>query len=465
MASVIPCNMRTKTLIILVLAGLAQGQSWPSGAISDPLAGGKPVPVGHLRLVGFGAQLANDVWEDNRMGVGFEIGLANGLALSAASGNRDISGRGAFQNGAEDARLGLSVWPLSYKERLSFGFNGQLMLPTGFRDEQSYYDSTANAVVSLPAYSLEQTAGQLSLGSVWSPSRAAELNAFFGYFGTSDNSEQAFRWGTQLTLTPFGKKIGVNVAYGQSITRVGNLPDTEVLRGGLDIKLPWGFGLHPGVYAELEDDPLMGGQIALSFERRLPRSVFPPQGMTPMAPMREGAILVAPPLSDSPMANNDELWFQLRESMKTSFDVVQPLPSLDRPGLPFDEMNRTSFWNTMAAIGAAYPSTRWLLVTHVEDETVARGNGLSIPLIISQPHIEAACKLRVQLIDLYEQTAYPERIVMATAIMNDGLRSPLLSSIEDEKVSVSQAREITMRAYRNAGKEVALSLPPREDGE
>ena len=91
--------MRTKTLIILVLAGLAQGQSWPSGAISDPLAGGKPVPVGHLRLVGFGAQLSNDVWEDNRMGVGFEVGLADGLALSAASGNRAISGLGAFQHG------------------------------------------------------------------------------------------------------------------------------------------------------------------------------------------------------------------------------------------------------------------------------------------------------------------------------------------------------------------------------
>lgn len=465
MASVIPSHMRTKTLIILVLAGLAQAQSWPSGAIPDPLAGAKPVPVGHLRLVGFGAQLENDVWQDQRMGLGFELGLARGLSLSAASGNRDVSGRGAFQKGAEDARLGLNVWPLSYKERVNFGLNGSLILPTGFRDEQSYYDSTTNAVVHLPAYSLEQTAGQLSLATVWSPSRAAELNAFFGYFGTSDNSEQAFRWGTQLSLTPFGKRVGANIAYGQSLTRVGNLPDTEVLRGGLDIQLPWGFGLHPGVYAELEDDPLMGGALALSFQTRLPRSVFPPRDLAPMAPMREGAILVAPPLSDLPLADNDELWFQLRESMKNSFDVVQPLPSLDRPGLPFDEMNRTSFWNTMAAISAAYPSTRWLLITHVEDESVVRDNGLTIPLILTQPQIEAACKLRIQLIDLYEQSAYPERIVMATAMMNDGLRSPLLSSLEKEKVSVSQAREITMRAYRNAGREAALSLPPREDGE
>ncbi len=94
----------------------------------------------------------------------------------------------------------------------------------------------------------------------------------------------------------------------------------------------------------------------------------------------------------------------------------------------------------MAAIGAAHPEMRWLLITHVENETVSRANGLSIPLIISQPQIEAACKLRIQLVDLYEQTAYPERIVMATAMMNDGLRSPLLSSIESEKVSVANAR-------------------------
>ncbi len=181
--------------------------------------------------------------------------------------NRDISGKGAFQNGAEDARLGLSLWPLSYKERVEFGINGQLMLPTGFRDEQSYYDSTTNQVVTLPAYSLEQSAGQLSFATNWTPSRAAELNAFMGYFGTSDNSEQALRWGLGMSLTPFGKRIGASVAYGQSITRVGHLPDTEVLRGGLDIQLPWGFGLHPAMYAELEDDPL---------DRRSGRAEFRP---------------------------------------------------------------------------------------------------------------------------------------------------------------------------------------------
>ncbi len=457
--------MRAKTLIILVLAALAQAQSWPSAAVPDPLSGAKPVPAGHFRLEGFGAQLANDTWTDNRMGAGFQIGLASGLALSAATGNRDVAGMGAFQNGAEDARLGLSVWPLSYKERLAFGFNGQLSLPTGFRDVQSYYDSTTNQVIELPAYSLEQTAGQLSLGTSWSPSKAAEIGAFFAYFGTSDNSDQAFRWGTQLSLTPFGKRVGASVAYAQSITRVGNLSDTEVLRGALDLQLPWGFGLHPGVYAELEDNPLMGTSIGLSFEGRLPRSVFPPKELAPIAPVRDGSLLVPPPISSLPMADNDELWYQLRESMKPAFDNVQPLPSLDRPGLPFDEMNRSSFWNTMAAVSAAYPNSRWLLITHVDDETVVRGSTISIPLILSKPKIEAACKIRVQLVDLYEQTSYPERTIMATADLNDGLRSPLLSTVEKEKISVSQAREATMKAYRNAGREVALSLPPKEDGE
>lgn len=457
--------MRTKTLIILVLATLAQAQTWPSGAISDPSAGAKPVSAGYFRLAGFGAQLSNETWQDNRSGAGFELGIGHSLALSGSTSNRDLSGKGAFQNGAEDARLGLSLWPLSYKERVEFGINGQLMLPTGFRDEQSYYDSTTNQVVTLPAYSLEQSAGQLSFGTNWTPSRAAELNAFMGYFGTSDNSEQALRWGLGMSLTPFGKRIGASVAYGQSITRVGHLPDTEVLRGGLDIQLPWGFGLHPGMYAELEDDPLVGGAVALSFSGRLPRSVFPPQAMERLPEIRSGALLLPQPLSNLPLADNNELWKQLQESLAPSFEVVLPLASLDRPGLPFDEMNRASFWNTMAAIGAAHPEMRWLLITHVENETVSRANGLSIPLIISQPQIEAACKLRIQLIDLYEQTAYPERIVMATAVMNDGLRSPLLSTVEKEKVSAVRAREITLAAYRNAGREVSLSLPPREEGE
>ncbi len=457
--------MKAKTLIILVLAGLVQAQSWPSGAISDPALGAKPVPVGMFRLAGFGSQLANDIWEDNRMGVAFEVGLASGLGLSAATSNRDVAGRGAFQNGAEDARLGLSVWPLSYKERLAVGLNGHLILPTGFREQESYYDSTRNEVISLPAYSLKQTAGQLSLGTTWTPGRAAKLSSFFGYFGTSDNLEQAMRWGMQLSLTPFGDRVGASMSYAQSITRVGNLPDTEALRGGLDFQLPWGFGVHPGVYAELENDPLMGGIVTLSYQGRMPLSVFPPKALAPMAPIRNGALLVAPPLSTLPMADNDELWYQLRESMKASFDVVMPLPSLDRPGLPFDEMKRANFWNTMAAISAAYPNMRWLLVTHVENETVVRGSSVSIPLIVSKPKIEAACKLRVQLIDLFEQTAYPERTVMATAILSDGLRSPLLSTVEKEKVSLSQAREVTMKVYRKAGQEVALTLPPSGEDE
>lgn len=365
------------------------------------------------------------------------------------------------KNGAEDAKLGLAVWPLSYKDRLAFGVNGNLILPTGFRENESYYDSTTNSVIELPAYSLKQTGGQLSLGGAWAPGKAAELSAFFGYFGTSDNTEQALRWGMGLSLTPFGERIGASVAYGQSITRVGNLPDTEVLHGGLDLKLPWGFGLHPGVYAELEDDPLIGGSIGLSFEGRLPRSVFPPKAQPAAAPYRTGSLLVAPPITSMPMADNDELWYQLRESMKQSFDLVMPLPSLDRPGLPFDAMNREAFWNSMSAIHAAYPTMRWMLVTYVDDETVVRGTSLSIPLIVSKPKIEAACKLRVQLVDLVEQKAYVERTVMATAILNDGLRSPFLSTIESEKVTVTQAREVTKKVYRNAGREVALTLPPR----
>lgn len=457
--------MKTKTLIILLLVGAVQAQTWPSGAVCDPASGANPVPGGRFRIAAFGAQLANEAWSDNRFGASFEFGVARGLALSAATSNRDLSGNGAFQDGAEDARLGLAVWPLSYKDKLSFGLNGQLILPTGFRDEQSFYDSTTNQVIALPAYSLEQTGGQVSAGTVWSPGRAAQVSAFAGYFSTSDNSEQALRWGTGLALTPFSERIGASVAYAQSITRVGNYPDTEALRGTLDLKLPWGFALHPGMYAELEADPMVGGLLGLSFESRLPLSVFPPKRAPRYPELRQGLVLVPPPLSELPLSDNDELWSQLQESLKSSFDHVLPLASLDRPGLLFNDMNRTSFWNSMAAIGAANPNARWLVLTHVEDETVSRAQGISIPFVVTQPQWEAACKLRVQLVDLFEQTAYPERTIMATAILNDGLRSPLISTLEKEKLSVARAREITLRAYEVAGREVSLSLPPREEGE
>ncbi len=457
--------MKAKILILLLLVGSLEALSWPSGARPDLSAGGKPVPAGHFRLSGFGAQLTNDTWDDQRLGIRFELGVARGLALDLASGSRDVSGHGAFQNGAEDMRIGLALWPLSYKDKLSLGVSGHLLLPTGFRDGQSYYDSTTNAVVSLPAFSLEQTAGQFALGGAWTPGRAAELSGYLGYFGTSDNSEQALRWGMNFALMPFGKRIGASMGYAQSITRVGKLPDTEALRAGLDIQLPWGFALHPGIYAELESDPLMGGAVGLSFTSRMPRSVFPPRPMPKSAPLRTGAIMLPPPLAESPMAGNQELWNELREGLAPAFEYVVPLESLDRPGLPFDEMNRASFWNSMAALHAAYPNVRWLLITHVEDETVTRDRGLGIPMLVAQPKLEAACKLRVQLVDLFEQTAYPERTVLATAMMSDGVKSPLLSTIEDEKISVAQTREITLLAYRNAGREVALALPPREDGE
>jgi hypothetical protein len=399
------------------------------------------------------------------MGGQFEIGIAKGLSLSGAVANRDLSGNGAFQRGAEDARLGLAFWPLLYKDKLRAGVNGNLILPTGFREQQAYYDSTANNVVTLPAYTLDQTAAQFSFGTSWSPGRAAELAGFAGYMGTSDNLYQAFRWGMGLSLTPFGKTVGASFDYGQSITRAGTLPNTEVLRGGLDVELPWGFGLHPGVYAELEDDPMIGAAVGLSFQARLPHSVYPDKPRPPKPAVRLAVALVAPPISDQPMADNEQLWKNIRESLKPSFEAVLPLESLDLPGLPFEEVNRGSFWNSMAAIAAAYPDARWLLITHVENESVSRAAGLSIPLVVTQPTWEATCKLRVQLVDLIELAAYPEQIIEASAIGKEGLRSPMLSSLEKEKLSLERVRELTLEAYRKAGVEIAIALPQRGEGE
>jgi hypothetical protein len=105
------------------------------------------------------------------------------------------------------------------------------------------------------------------------------------------------------------------------------------------------------------------------------------------------------------------------------------------------------------------------LITHVENESVSRAAGLSIPLVVTQPTWEATCKLRVQLVDLIELAAYPEQIIEASAIGKEGLRSPMLSSLEKEKLSLERVRELTLEAYRKAGVEIAIALPQRGEGE
>jgi hypothetical protein len=202
---------------------------------------------------------------------------------------------------------------------------------------------------------------------------------------------------------------------------------------------------------------MVGMGIGLSFNAALPTSVFPSQAPPAQPAYRSGVVLVPPPLSDLPMAGIDKLWQELRQGMRASFGKVTPLETLDRPGLPYNE--ESHFWNSISAIAAAYPNAQWLLITHVEGETVNRIAGLSIPLMIEQPTYEAECRLRYQLVDLFAMKSFGEQIVEAKAVRKDGLRLPIFATVEKDVLSMDDSRELTFEAYRKAGREVAMTLP------
>ena len=449
-----------KTLSILILAVAVQAQTWPSGAIIDPAVGAPPPDEGELFIAASTASLSNESWKDGKNRFELGIGLGKGLGLLASTSTRNLSGFGAFQQGIEDTRVGLAVWPLDiFNGKVRFGLNSNLIIPTGYRTQEAYYDTTTQSAALLPAFTNDQTAGELLPGMIWSPGRAAAINVFGGLFSTSDKTEQAFRWGLGMKLSPFGERMTADLGYSQSIIRAGAYPETEVLTAGLDIGLNWGLSIRPGFWAELEDDPMVGMGIGFSFTSRLPKSVFPPKAPPPVPVHRSGIVMVAPPLSDLPLAGMEELWKELRQQVQPSFDKVTELESLDQPGLPYNDTERTRFWNSMNAIAAANPNSQWLLITHVESEAVNRIPGLSIPLMVTQPTWQAACRLRFQLVDLFAMKSYGEQMVEATAVRKDGIRLPIFSPVEKDILSTDDSRELTFQAYRNAGREISLLLP------
>lgn len=446
-----------KLLILFLFPVLSVAQTWPSGAIVDPATGVPPPDAGRLTVVADGAFLSNDNWTDQRTRAALGLGLSRGLGLMVSTSLRDLAGMDAYQQGIEDTRLGLLVWPVSIAEnRFRCGLNGTVILPTGYRTQESFYDSQADTSGILPPFTLDQTAGEISLGAVWSPSRFGALRTHLGYFGSSDQVHQAFRWGMGIRLTPTGGRHAVEMSYAQSLTRIGEYPDTESLFAGLDLSLGWGFSLMPGVRADLESDPLYGASIGLKFEMGLPsvKSFTGPSG-----PRVREAVLVPPPQSDLTLSDRDELWNRIREDLEPGFEVVLPLPTLDLPGLPFTERDRSRFWASMAAIAEAHPDVRYLLITSVEKEDVARKPGLSIPLVIHQPTWEAQCRMRMQLIDLYDLLAWNQTVVEGKAVLHESVRFPVLSEPESEVLSMERSRELKQKAYEMAGKEIYNQLP------
>ena len=127
-----------------------------------------------------------------------------------------------------------------------------------------------------------------------------------------------------------------------------------------------------------------------------------------------------------------------------------PLETLNVPGLPFVEADRSRFWSSMRAIHEQYPDVRWLLFTHVEREDISRTQGLSIPLLVSQSGWAANCRIRVQLIDLQVLLAYEQQVIDARSIRKDGLHFAIFSAKENDILSYSESRDPqTLRLYES----------------
>ncbi|MBI5060305.1 hypothetical protein HZB60_11060 [candidate division KSB1 bacterium] len=444
---------------MLVLTGVAAAQGWPSAAYVSPEAGLPPVLRGHLWM-GYGGEfLHDDLWQDTRHKFNINIGLTDHVGLAMSGSSRDLSGLGAFQKGPEDSRLGLSYWPINSKDRpLRIGFNSNFVLPTGYRDQELYYDSLSATGGVLPSFSMKQTGGELFLGGLWNPATVAEVNAFGGYFASSDRLEQSFRWGSRLWLAPFGPRIAAELGFAQSFTRIGTMPNTQVMSSGLAITGPWGFQIAPGFSADLADEPVYGFNIGLRFEGRLSRQLFPERSGAPRIAHHEGTILIAPPMASVPLADRDELWKALLHELEPAFDNVEPLSSLDLPGLPYDGSTNTAFWNTVEAIALANPDVRWLMITDVDHEAVAAGGGVRVPLLFSQPKWRAECRARVRLIHLGALEMAADRVMTARAEQRTAAKLSFVSSDEQRGLSLAESRALTLDAYQRFGKQLAGTL-------
>ena len=134
------------------------------------------------------------------------------------------------------------------------------------------------------------------------------------------------------------------------------------------------------------------------------------------------------------------------------------LPSLDQPGLPYDDSDPARIRRSLRAIAAAHPDARWLLIAHVEREAVSRAEGVSIPFVISQRAWMAQCQLRVELVDLCGDLTLDSRTVDVRALHQQNAQLPIISTPENDGLSVSASRALTLEAYHKAGREIAREV-------
>jgi hypothetical protein len=448
-------------LIFIAIATRALAQTWPSGAIPDPTSGQSGPASGEMSFRLSGQMLKDNPWTEKRGQLLIGLGLNDGLGVSLSASARDLSGNGTFQRGLGDSKLGLSYWP-QVSDHVALGVNGYFIIPSGYRETQRYYTSATDTVgKTLPSFSLKQTGGELYAGAEWTISPIAALHGAAGYFATSDRSEQAFRWSLGAKLAPFGPRWTAELDYAESLQRKGEWPDADAFSAALVANVVWGFSVVGGVWADLDNKPLYGANVGL-------RMTIPVRGLQKTAklesaadaalpPPLPGLVLVPPPFAAFPLVDQPELWESLQRAVNGRFETVVPLPTLDVPGLPYDDRTREQQQQSLRAVALAHPAAEWLLITHVEREDMARKGGLSM-LLVTRPEWTAQCRVQVELVHLPDGHAQTVKVIEARATKPDKPEFAIMGAPEKEMLSMSESHDLALEVYREAGRLIAREV-------
>jgi hypothetical protein len=180
----------------------------------------------------------------------------------------------------------------------------------------------------------------------------------------------------------------------------------------------------------------------------------------PVSPLPRlgGTVLVPPPTSARDLADGNELWQCIQGSLVETFDQVSALPTLDVPGVPFNDESEESTQRSVRALASAHPEADWVLISRVEREDVSRGRGLKIPLLWEQPAWTAQCRLRVRLINLRSGETHFQDTVEARTTRRGEARLTAVAAADKEVLSMSASRELTFEVYREAGRVIAREL-------
>jgi hypothetical protein len=450
--------MQVFLILLFILAGSSFAQPRSDGAAVGPFTRAKALPGQAVRLEVGAQDLSSEIWQDRYTGLRLALGLGRRAELLVVANQRQVHGYDASKSGLADTRMGLKWCAWSREDKgLAIGLVGLGTVPTGSRDEITYFDTEAGQELLAPDFSLEQAGGEGRVVLDWTPGPGATLTGSIGYFSSSDQSQQALRWDLGARLELGFNRFFSELAYQNSQSRSRSFPSDCRFAADLGVRIGWGFSLLPGIRAILSDDPLWGTAVTLRIDGRVPLRLKTAEKA--LLSRHEGVVLVPPPQPKGASSDEAELWRQLQEGVSSSFQTVEEIALPPVPGLPELTETGVEFWQGVRHVRRNHPAARWLMVTRVEREQIVAVDQIAVPVLATVPTWEAMCRLKVRLVDLELLSVAYEETIVGTAVQQKSVR--LKGMPEDDAqgmLSFDERRSLTARAYAEAGSRLRESL-------